>query len=770
MDKKTTQGLKAAGIALILIMSSYFLGEDYTSFLKWWIAVLLLGIGCFPLTSHLCSHFHDRGWAVSKVIGIAISGFFVWLLGNCKIIPFTGTSSLIVAILTGAACWGTEIFLVKRKKKQGVQKLACPLRDKDTLSGILDSELIFLLFFLLWTYFAGFKPEARGTEKFMDYGFMMAMMRSSEIPAPDPWYAGEALNYYYGGQYFAVFLTKLTGTYVKETYHLMRSLVAGFAFVLPFTVVRQMVLDSGKNVEENAKQMTAIVKGRIAVLGGILAGVGVSFSGNMHYVMVGKVLPWIREVFHLPKGEYDYWFPNSTRYIGYYPEGNDKTIHEFPSYSFVLGDLHAHVVNIMFVLAVIVLTYAMIQHYAYRREKEILTTADGGQNKSMAQAVRETLLEPYVLLFAFFIGLFHWTNYWDFVIYYVMGGMGVIYANYIRMSGLPTRKERLLHTLLHSIIHSVEVFVLSTVFALPFTLQFKTMVTGIALAQNHSRPYQWWLIWGLPFLFTVFVIFCLFKEKGKENPLPAFHEFYAVILGISAIGLIIIPEIVYVRDIYEDGYARSNTMFKLTYQAFTMFCIAMAYGFIRMWIKNKTKIKKILTSAAFVCFVACSCYGITAVHSWFGEVWNKSSYQGLDATAYLEGTFPEDAAAIRWLENEVEGSPVVLEANGNSYTDNARVSAMTGLPTILGWYVHEWLWRSETSTLDTRIADIKTIYTSPEQQTVRELIDQYQVEYIFVGKMEKESFPELNDSMIRSLGETVFEDASYGTYIVKVAE
>ena len=84
----------------------------------------------------------------------------------------------------------------------------------------------------------------------------------------------------------------------------------------------------------------------------------------MHYVVIGKLLPWIREIFHLPKGDYTYWFPNSTRYIGYYPAGNDKTIHEFPSYSFVLGDLHAHVVNLMFVVALISLVYAMMQHYS----------------------------------------------------------------------------------------------------------------------------------------------------------------------------------------------------------------------------------------------------------------------------------------------------------------------------------------------------------------------------------------------------------------------
>ena len=70
----------------------------------------------------------------------------------------------------------------------------------------------------------------------MDYGFMKAMMRSTAVPAEDLWYSGSGINYYYGGQFYAVFLTKITFTDVKQTYHLMRTMVASFAFVLPFSI------------------------------------------------------------------------------------------------------------------------------------------------------------------------------------------------------------------------------------------------------------------------------------------------------------------------------------------------------------------------------------------------------------------------------------------------------------------------------------------------------------------------------------------------------
>lgn len=168
------------------------------------------------------------------------------------------------------------------------------------------------------------------------------------------------------------------------------------------------------------------------------------------------------------------------------------------------------------------------------------------------------------------------------------------------------------------------------------------------------------------------------------------------ILGLCAIGLIIIPELVYVRDIYEESYARSNTMFKLTYQAFILFGICMSYIITRflLWKKSSCPCS---AESGWYCF-----YGRSAILERActpgSEMFSISEYRGLDATAYLENVFSEDAGAIRWLDETIEGQPVVLEANGDSYSDYERVSAMTGLPTVLGWYVHEWLWRGNPQT------------------------------------------------------------------------
>ena len=107
-------------------------------------------------------------------------------------------------------------------------------------------------------------------------------MRSSVLPARDLWYSEGTINYYYGGQYFAVFLSKLSGCKVEITYNLMRTFVAGLAFVMPFSLVYQMASDRVKHSLTGRKAW-------IPVVSGITAGFAVSIAGNMHYVIYSKI-------------------------------------------------------------------------------------------------------------------------------------------------------------------------------------------------------------------------------------------------------------------------------------------------------------------------------------------------------------------------------------------------------------------------------------------------------------------------------------------------
>lgn len=745
--KKMILKLLPAGV--LLGMAVWLLKGDVWTFLTWWLLAGVMGMAAMPLTGLLFREFDDKGWMFSKIVAIVVTGFLTWFLTAVKLLKFTTSACVGVSL----ACGLLFLLLGKAQYKKGVECL--PINH---LELVYWEEVLFLAFFLLWTYLAGFHPAAYGTEKFMDYGFMEAMMRSTTLPAVDLWYSEGTINYYYGGQYFAVFLTKLTGTEVELTYNLMRTFVAGLAFVLPYSLVYQMAKD------RMGKKAAGAVGWKKAVpqISGILAGLSVSIAGNMHYVYYGQIRPWLQK---LTGQEPDsYWFPDATRYIGFNPDVEDKTIHEFPCYSFVLGDLHAHVVNIMFVLLLLGLLYAWVKMVRKR-------TYDTGE-PGTKEFWEKHLLMPQILFAAVLLGMFRWTNYWDFVIYFVVTGGVVLFTNIVLMKG---QGKWVIGV---TAAQAAEVLAIGTIVILPFTLNFETMVQGVAVAQNHSLPHQLLILWGLPVILTVIFVISLLAEKlgGVKNKtiykfmkslkLP---DLFAMVMGLCAIGLVLIPELVYVRDIYENGNARANTMFKLTYQAYIMFGMTMAYIIFRMLVISYRKFLKAAAGIALVCLIWTFGYFGNSVDSWFGEVKDPSKYQGLNATAFLETDFPEDAAGIRWLKKNIKGSPVVLEANGDSYTQYERVSAMTGLPTVLGWYVHEWLWRNDVADLNTKSGDIELIYTSKDEKQVKELLEKYNISYIFTGACEREKYGEnLNNDLLSGLGETVFRDLNSGTYIVKI--
>ena len=796
-----------AGILALMITGKVLLGADFPAFLRWYLVILAVGLGFYPLTSAMFSGFSDRGWVFAKTIGIALSGFVVWLLGCIGVMSFTNAKCIIVTLILIGVCWG--IFTIRKETT---------LPDIDL---IILEEMLLLGVFLMWTYFTCFNPNATGTEKFMDYGFMAAMDRNPVMPTKDIWYGTDIINYYYGGQYYGVFIEKLCFVPVKQAYNLYRMTIAAFAFVLPFSIVWQMVADRFAQAKRSSFGA--------ATIGGILAGAGLSMAGNVHYVVYKLFGAFLKL-----EGWADYWFPDSTRYIGYNPVNEkDQCIHEFPSYSFVLGDVHAHMINIMFVLTVVGLLYAYVQRMKKMEPKNV------GWKEFFLD-----LLNPYFVFCGFFIGLFHWTNFWDFIIYFTVTFFTVIYAAWYRYFRTDRKKA-----VTYAICESVLVFAVNLLAALPFTLQFKAMVSGIGIAKHHTLPHQMLILWGLPIAVWIVLLIVLvrwFKKAKVEVPKP---DIFAAILGLCGFGLILIPELVYVRDIYEEGYARSNTMFKLTYQGFILFALMMGYTFVRVlahlekdeeaeftekstgkrqkgvmtpleiyairvitgillvmvlnamsdfpgvvkallglllsgvylliWFMFEPKISdrmkdkdgrktvgiRAVSAMLVLLFGMTLAYMPYSVDTWFGLKNNKNI--GIDCTQFLESDYAGDAEAIRWLDENVKGQPICLEANGDSYSEYERVSAMTGIPTVAGWYVHEWLWRNDTDELNVRNADIETVYTSGNEEDVRGIIEKYDIAYIFVGSCEETKYGDnMDKEFLKSIGEVVFENET--SFIVQV--
>jgi len=763
----------------ILVIGKMLLKEEFFEVMQWWFALLLLGVSCFPLSNLLFSGFHDGGFMFSKAIGLALSGWLLWALSSLHILKFTRTNTILVVAVVFAL---NLAFLYLSKEVQRIkewkEKVTAPAENNATRKVVLalTFELVFLAIFIIGCYVKCFKPEAYGTEKFMDYGFMTSMMRSDYMPPEDFWASGTNLNYYYMGQYMATFVTKLSGVTVNSGYNLALMMLMAFCCMMSYSIVYEVMRttiqlrnekkkEQIRKGEENVAEISGGYTAIVSHAAGALAGVAVTFAGNMHYTIFCKIIPTIQGMLGMEVDSY--WFPDATRYIGYNPETDDKTIHEFPSYSFVLGDLHAHVTNIMFVLTVLGILYAWL---LYRKAR--MDAVKSGAGIDAYSRWLETF-HPSIVVLGFFIGLFQITNYWDFPIYFVVSGAVILFSNAVIHK---FEKETLILTALHAAV----VLVMSFVVSLLFNLKFVSMAKGIALCTDHTPLYQLAVLWGLPVTVLVCFLVSVICKKKKEEPYKrkkgsqpllfqfidrlSLPELFIITIGLCAAGLVLMPEIIYVIDIY-GGHKRANTMFKFTYQAFIMFGLMMGYvitKFILLAKNGKQIVCGVLTGFLLLGTVG---YLGKSVDSWFGNIKDETRFQGLDAAAFVDKENIYDSEAVDWINENIEGRPVMLEAHGNSYTYANRISVLTGLPTILGWHTHEWLWKDDYNWVEARKADVETIYTSNDASLVRELLDTYDVAYIYLGDEEHKTY-EVNDALLQTLGTIVYKND--GAYIIKV--
>lgn len=815
---------------IAFVVGKQLLKEDFTPFITWWLTLLAITVTFYPLIGILFKNFHDSGWIFSKAIGIAIAGWVLWYLSSLRLLKFTRQNAIITLLI----CFVVNLLIVGFAyylRNRGEEK-KCHFNDwyqfdVDKAKSILTIEIIFFVMFLFWCYARGFKPEAYGTEKMMDYGFMTSMMRTEYMPPLDTWFSGEPINYYYLGQYLGTYLSKLSGVGVEFGYNLMLMTLAGIAFTqcysIMYNVMKTFLQDSTLRRRQTAGDHFVLSKskrkGLWCTLSGLISGFSVVFAGNMHYPIYKHIKPWIEKI--SGKEVSSYWFPSSTRYIGYDPViETDQTIHEFPSYSFILGDLHAHVINIIFVLAVLGLLFAWL---LYRKQK--MDDLRYGITIQKPNFLQEAF-HPIILLIGFFIGLFHMTNFWDFPIYFVVSGAVILFSNLViyqfsRVAVLLTGAQ------------AVIILLVSSVVCKPFTESFNQIATSIYLTEARSMFHQMLVLWGLPFVVCgYFVIsrYCDLKKEGfitnkkasykklkleqKEEKRVDYNNFegnrlqklmmsyettvtyggeknklyqwieslqiadlFVVIMALCAMGLIIIPEVIYVKDIYPN-HKRANTMFKLTYQGFIMFGLCFGFILVRFLRFGRTIPRKIVAAIGLLLLLWTTGYSVTAMNSWFGDIRKPQNYEGLDASAFMEKENSDDFLATNWLNENITGQPVVLEANGDSYTFYERVSVITGLPTILGWRTHEWLWRSGADIgLPPEVAErekvVELIYTSMDENEIKDKLREYHVEYIYVGKLEAEKFGTENHELLKTLGDVVFSiDArsgkDYETFIVRV--
>jgi uncharacterized membrane protein len=174
-----------------------------------------------------------------------------------------------------------------------------------------------------------------------------------------------------------------------------------------------------------------------------------------------------------------------------------------------------------------------------------------------------------------------------------------------------------------------------------------------------------------------------------------------------------------------------------------------------------------------VILAAALVYPVTVTLERTGGFRNPQSLNGL---VHVQRGDPAEYEAIEWLNRNVEGTPVILEAVGDDFSDYSRVSARTGLPTVIGWPGHELQWRGYPSaytvgpTVETpfteRPTEVETIYTTPDIGQAEVLLEKYDVEYVIVGRFEREKYGEAGFAKFREFLIPVFENEGVTIYRV----
>lgn len=719
----------------VILLGFLMIGQDMQSLLRWEIGLFCLGIGVLPLVAGIFGKVSGKEYLFGRIIGLCLASFAMWQLSFWRILKFSAVNIILVTVILGVVVYTLPICLYgirKRSAKGQIGKSPFEfLREEKLLEKLIAYEIAFLAVFLFCTWFLGHKIPGNETERLMDFAFMQSLNKSDYMPPLDVWAAGEKINYYYYGQYMMTVLSKLSFVDIKQGYSLALSFIMCATLVFVYTISSTLMEKSGCK------------KRMLCVVSGILSAVSVGLFGNFHYVVFYKIIPTLFNMLKLPGEEPSYWFAESTRYIGYVPvnEG-DRTISEFPFYSFLIGDLHAHVIDIVVVLTIIAVMSACF-----------FKMTEHGRNGRK--------INLNLIIVGFLTGIASMSNYWDFIIYFTFTLVVLLVINLLVYGNTKT-------FLALTALQGGLVLIIVKLTNFMFMSEFEKMFDGIGVVSSRSYISQLLVLWGTPISCVILFFLYLLNKKKYTDSEVKLSDGIIIVLGICGTGLCIIPELVYVKDIYINGFPRANTMFKLTYQAFILFGIAMGYilmAIINAESKEEIDIKeyfalksiKRFATVLLLLLILTGGYFFTASRMWMGEI-KTWKYQGLDATKTIVDNMGGEAEVLKYIEDNIPAGVTILVANGNSYTDNCVIPALTGNPTVLGWYTHEWLWHNSGEYVEKRQADVLEIYTGTNEEIKKELIEEYNIEYIYIGDKERGAFADINTGAIEELGTVVYSD------------
>ncbi|MBN2382500.1 hypothetical protein JXQ70_06420 [bacterium] len=701
-----------------------------------WLYFLAVGLCVYPKALYLFRKFPERGYAMAKPLGWLLSGYLTWLLVMSGLFSYNRVTILLGIVLILLIPPGSLIEIIRKPfSRTWLYRALVLLRQN--WSRALMFELLFLGLLSGYALMRAYRPDIFGAEKMMDFAFLKSILRTSEFPPPDPWFAGGFINYYYFGYYLCSVPIKLLGIPAGIGYNLSLASIAALTLIISLAV----------GLFLTRRWLYALI-------------------GSLTLSVLGNYDAFLQVLSGIHVDQIDIW--KSSRVI-------EKTINEFPAFSFLFADLHGHVMSLPFVLLVI----GLIATLARPEGVEAVPERQPDHNRTLFCFASITLG----------LGCLFMTNIWDFPIYAGFLLLVLLLDDRVirSMAGFGARWPVLQWAdglVLRGLSWAL-IIVCALGVVLPFLLYYQGQQQGLGIVKERSNLFEYLEHFGF---FILVILWVYVRQYGqrvdglvrwRQNPLSgliaiaflivflyttlrstvlilvfvicscAFYEllnrsqsdsYFPDLLVLGGMGLLLVCEVVYIKDFY-GNMPRMNTFFKFGYQAWLLLSLATGPLLDRL-LSDRDRLGSVRAAPGpkailFVCLIPLSFFTLFGTYSYSNKF---RAEPDLDGTLHIERNHPDDAAALAWLEQQ-PNLLVLVEAPGDSYQYQSVYSTFSGHTSVLGWQQHEALWRDWSwKTIRERAAEIDQIYTNTDPAVRKTLLQKYRVDYIMFGPTERKKY------------------------------
>ncbi len=802
--------------------------------IAFYLLVTILGWLAYPIIRLALPGLADRGYPLSKLAGMLIVAFVVWILGSAGV-PFTRTTILLVlfgfVILSG-------VFIFLQRKV-----LLSDLREK--WQYFLAVEFLALVAFVFFLLVRLGNPDLwhpyKGGEKPMDFSYLNAVLKSTTFPPYDPWFAGGYINYYYYGFVIVGVPIKLLGIVPSVAYNIVLPVWYSILILSAFSVgwnlylgiPRSRALRAGEPRRKRvlgtafwiglATALAVVVLGNLGTLRLIIHGYQQIASGGaaVDDARLGQQITWTFQGFvqflkGTPMPFYPgdwYWYPS--RVIP------GDVITEFPYFTFLYGDLHAHL--LAFPITVFVISWSL---------SVVLNKARWGESDGRFKILGTVM---GFLLGGLVIGALRPTNTWDFYTYTILASLALFYSvlrHYKPKLKLKVEKGELIEKLGAAIGAVLLLVFLAMILYQPFAYWFGQGYTSVEIWKGDRTPlssylthwglflfiivswmgwetYHWmkttpqselkklepyltWIYAGVILFLLSLVVFLILKITIALVAIPIGvwavilmfrpgqsdgRRFLLFLIG-TAIALTLVVELVYLPG----DIGRMNTVFKFYLQAWIMLalvsgvCVGWVIQSLKYWNRN---LEFLWQAVCFVLVTSAALFTMMGTTDKIRDRMAADAPHTLDGMAYMEYStyydmgaemqLDEDYYAIRWLQDNVQGSPVILEGQAYEYRWGNRYTIYTGLPGVVGWNWHQRQQRAilRNNIVQERVDAVGTFYLTEDRNFIVDFLKEYDVKYIVYGQLERIFFPGAGlDKFEQYDGELWREVFRYGSTVI----